>query len=319
MSSLPKYLVPILEKIANREDLIDFSIEVDTGSNTGDNFMSQLLRVVITGYRNQVDGSKVEDKLHLLCKLAPENVNRRKDFQGELAFNRESYFYTKIVPQFMQFQAEKELPEADQFKSFPKCYEVFSDAESGVFAIIIEDLRPKKFTMWPKEKPMSVDYLAATLRELAKYNAISFALKDQRPEQFAEHKKLTELTEAFMSSENVCSMLRESYQRAIDVLKNDEYKVILRDVQQNCKKYFQACQNEVVSDRFGVVNHGDFWNNNILFRTNETVRGFFFQVFSWTTCSNKKYPFFFRRKKLKRFAWSITKPYAMCPQLSIYC
>lgn len=271
-SALPEYLVPILDRIAIREGLIDASTEVETGSNIGDNFTSRLLRVVIMGYRQQGDGNKVESKLHLLCKLAPENVKRREDFQGELAFERESYFYNKLAPQFVQFQAEKGLPEEDQFKSFPKCYEVYSDPENGVYVIIIEDLRPKKFAMWPKEKPMPASYLTATLRELAKFHAISFALKDQRPEVFAEHKQLVDITEAFMSSENMRSMFRQSYQRVIDVLEADEHKAILRDIQENCKEYFQACQTEVASNRFGVVIHGDFWNNNILFRTNAVVR-----------------------------------------------
>lgn len=277
MSTLPDYLIPILEKIAKREKFIDFTTEIDSGSNIGDNFTSQLLRIVITGHRQQLNGHEIQDKLHLLCKLAPENAKRREDFQGELSFDRESYFYTKLAPQFMQFQAEKVLPEMDTFKSFPKCYEVFSDAENGIFVVIIEDLRPKQFSMWPRELPMPVDYVAASLRELAKYHAISFVLKDQRPEQFAEHKKLIDVTEAFMMSENIRSMFVQSYQRVIDVLQNDEHKDIMRDMQRNVKEYFLACQTGEAADRFGVVTHGDLWNNNILFRTDEAVSGISFQ------------------------------------------
>lgn len=125
--------------------------------------------------------------------------------------------------------------------------------------------------MWPKEKPMPVDYLAAVLRELAKYHAVSFALKDQRPEPFVEHKKLIDITENCMSSANMRSMFTQCYQRVIDVLQNEEQKDIMRDIQRKFKQYLQACQNEVASDRFGVVAHGDFWNNNILFRTHEEV------------------------------------------------
>lgn len=272
MSLLPEYLVPFLEKIAKNESLIDFTIDVDSGSNIGDNFTSELLRVVITGYQQPVKSNKVERKLNLLCKLAPQSAQRRQDFQAGMSFDRESYFYTNILPQFLRFQTEKGLPETDQFKSFPKCYEVFSDAENGIYVIILEDLRPKEFAMWPKEKPMPVDYLAAVLRELAKYHAVSFALKDQRPEHFAEHKKLVDITENCMSSENMRSMFTQCYQRVIDVLQNEEQKDIMRDIQRKFKQYFQACQNEVASDRFGVVTHGDFWNNNILFRTHEGVR-----------------------------------------------
>lgn len=278
MDALPKYLLPILEKIAKREGFIEFTTEVDSGSNVGDNFTSELLRIIITGHRQPVTGTADEEKLHLMCKLAPENAKRCADFQGELSFDRESYFYTKLMPQFAEFQAEKGLPAVDQFKAFPKCYDVFSDTENDVYVVTIEDMRPKDFAMWPKEKPMDVEYVAATLRELAKYHAISFAMKDQRPEQFAEHKKLIDVTQAFLTSENMHSMFRQCYERVIDALQNDDYKDILRDVQRNIKKYFQECQTEEAADRFGVVTHGDLWNNNILFRTNEAVSVRFFRM-----------------------------------------
>lgn len=277
MSSLPKYLIPILEKIAKNEGFVDFITDVNTGSNIGDNFTSQLLRVVIAGCRQQADGSKIEEQLHLLCKLAPENEKRREEFQVDSGFDSESYFYTRIVPQFMQFQLDRGLPEDDHFRSFPKCYEVFSDPENGHYAIIIEDLRPKKFAMWPKEKPVPENYLAKTLRELAKYHAISFAMKDQQPEQFAEHKKLTNPAESSFS-ESMLTSFWESHQRTIDVLQDDEQKTIMRDVQKNCEKYFQVGEDDVEAN--GVVIHGDLWNNNILYRTNETVRRILSEQFS---------------------------------------
>lgn len=103
--------------------------------------MLSIYCIVISGHRQKTGGSKIEVKL-----------KRREDFQGNLKLIRESYFYKKLMPQFTQFQNEKSLQKADQIKFLPKYYEAISNVESGAHAIIIEDLRPKKFAMWPKEK-----------------------------------------------------------------------------------------------------------------------------------------------------------------------
>lgn len=271
MSELPDFLEPMLERIAENEGFVDFTIKVGSGSNIGDNFMGELLSAVITGKRKDDIHNETESKLNLLCKLVPSNAERRKEFQCELAFAQEAYFYNSVAPEFLRFQEEKGLSKEEQFTAFPKCYEAVCDSENGVFAIIMEDLRPDGFEMWPKQKPTPAENSHLVMRELGKFHAISFALKDQRPKQFEKYKELVDILRVFLEAESFNSMFYQSHQRAIDALRDEKHKDIMRDVQKNIKEYSYSATSETIVERHGVVAHGDCWNNNILYRQAKDV------------------------------------------------
>lgn len=198
MVALPAYLVPILKRIAEKEGFVDFTTDVGSGSNIGDNFMGELLTAVISGKQKQNYGKEIDTKLNLLCKLAPTSAQRRKEFLADEVFGREAYFYNTVAPAFTRFQQENGLPDEDQFKAFPKCYEAIHDPENEIYAIIMQDLRPEGFAMWPKKEPTPTSYSRLFVRELAKFHAISFAMKDQQPEQFKEFEKLNDVLRLFI-------------------------------------------------------------------------------------------------------------------------
>lgn len=271
MVSLPDYVVPILKRIARKEGFVDFTTDVGSGSNIGDNFLGELLTAVISGRQKQKDGTAVDVKLNLLCKLAPANEHRRKEFLADIVFERECYFYNTVAPAFDRFQQEKGLSDDDKFKAYPKCYEAIHDPENEIFAVIMEDLRPEGFAMWPKHKPTPKSYSQLFVRELAKFHAISFAMKDQKPEQFKKFENLNDVLIKFAESGNKMEFFKNCYDRAIEALEDEEHKEIFREIKKDIPGYIESCLNKKAADRFGVVAHGDCWNNNLMFRANQEV------------------------------------------------
>lgn len=271
MRALPEYLPPILERIAEKENFVNFTINFGSGSNVGDNFSGDLVSAIISGRRKQKDDKEVDAELSLLCKLAPANAQRRKELECDVFFERESYFYNTVAPTFTRFQQERGLSEEDQFKAFPKCYEAVYDPENGICVIIMEDLRTKGFAMWPKQKPAPASYCRLFVREMAKFHAISFAMKDQQPERFEEFKKLNDLTNVYVKVPNKVEFFWNSCKRVIGALENENHKDIVRDIQNNIPAYVASCLGREAANRFGVISHGDCWNNNFLYRPNEKV------------------------------------------------
>ncbi|XP_031621374.1 uncharacterized protein LOC116339561 [Contarinia nasturtii] len=259
---LPKYIQDHLDRISRENGFIDYSMEVKQGTQVGEGFMSELSCITITE-RND------EKQLHLICKVAPFAKNRRKEFISDMAFAREADFYTKVMPCFDKFQKEKSLSKDDQFLSYPKCYGATIDHENEHYAIILEDLRPQQFKMWPKVKTSPIENARLSMREIGKFHALSFAMKDQRPQEFAEFKKFTDLFKHFFESKTSQVMLETSYDQAIAALKREDHKNILRKLKDNFLEYFDECLNEKSANYFGVICHGDFWNNNILFKFDE--------------------------------------------------
>lgn len=271
MSELPDYLIAILNTIAEKENLFNFTINTKPGSNVGDNFMGVLFSVVLEGKRRDKNKNEVVASLKLLCKLAPSNPQRRKEFFSSLAFDREAYFYNNVSETFVHFQNEKGLASTDQFLSFPKCYAAIADDEKEQYVIVMEDLRPEGYEMWPKKKAVPFENISLVMKELAKFHSISFVMKDQRPKEFVKYKLLNDILIKFFESENMKTMLDGAFDRAIKALRDPEHKKIYVDLKANTLKHFKLCLNDKLSEKFGVITHGDCWNNNILYRFSKNV------------------------------------------------
>lgn len=247
---LPSYIQSLLDQIIEKNGIQNYSIEIKQGSQVGDGFMSELSCIKIKNNDNS------EKNLEIVCKIAPLNANRRKEFFSNLVFSRESYFYTKVMPAFVEFQSEKNVPTTNQFCAVPKCYAAISDDDTEQYVIMMEDLRPFGFKMWNKAKAAPIECMRLVMRELGKFHGLSIAMKDQKPKEFAEFKKLNDISQIFFQSTNMQGMFDASFDRAINALKNENHKDIMRSLKKNTLVHFQTCLNDEVTNRFGVVSHG---------------------------------------------------------------
>lgn len=266
MSSLPSKIIVLLKKIANAEGLIDFDIIIGSNTNKKDNFLGELVSVVVTGKQIGANGTKIEKKLDLLCKFAPVN-SLKVGLKTESFFEREIFFYKTVAPAFSRFQEEKKLTADEQFKSFPRCYDAVYDPDNGICVIVMQNLRPEGYEMWPNEQPMPIERMRLIVQELAKFHAISFAMKDQRPDQFEEFKKLQDLAADFMNVPHIESTNRQTIQRAMNAMDCEVCKNIMRECLQNYSRISTNCLLEKFSDQSCVLTHGDCWKNNIIYRT----------------------------------------------------
>lgn len=252
---LSDHITKLLHQIAKNEGFSDYKFETKAGSNHGDNFLGVMISVTINGTTGK-NGNSKSDKLHLICKVPPSNEDRKKNFRTDLVFDREIYAYSKLLPAFIRFQKEKGLCEADSFVSFPKVYFCDFNPENGTAILIMEDLRAKNFEMWPKEKVIPLDHELFVMRELAKFHAISFAMKDQRAEEFAEFKKLKDGFAELAFHGKLRSFMNRTVERAAEVLKNPKHKKMMENFS---KTYVKSCENFLIgpaSSEYGIIGHG---------------------------------------------------------------
>ncbi|XP_055304313.1 uncharacterized protein LOC129569492, partial [Sitodiplosis mosellana] len=261
-NTLPDYITSHVHEIAKSEGFTSYTIESKAGSNHGDNLVAIMNAITLCGTKTE---NCTTEKLHLLCKEAPANETRRKHFNSEMIFNREIFVYSKILPAFARFQKEKGLSEADSFVSFPEVYAFEANQDDGSFLLIMEDLKAKNYKMWPKEKIIALDHELLVMKNLAKFHAISFAMKDQRPNEFDEFTRLQDTFVPIVVTGKMRSFNNKSIERAANVLKRQEHKKLMLDFLHTFGDTIKEFLCGASSREFGVIGHGDCWNNNFMF------------------------------------------------------
>lgn len=253
-----------LQKVAQNEGFIDFKIEPTFGTKRGDNFLGVINAVTVSGSREQ-NGTRKQDALYLICKSPPSSEFWKKKLNISSLFEREIYMYTKVLPAFVRFQRERGLSETESFLAFPKVYMCEVSEETDSYILIMEDVRVNNFVMWPKEELISLDHELLILREMAKLHAISFAMKDQQPNEFDDFKKLHDVHyKAVIDSRK--KWFVTLIDRVINGLDRLDHKNHMEKFRENCAKKMEYLLLELPRTETSVILHGDCWNNNFLFQ-----------------------------------------------------
>lgn len=271
MSELPKYVIDLLQKIAKSEGFVDgLTIEAKPGCSAGDGFLGIIASVTISGRRccDNTGSDKDDDRLYLVCKLAPENAARREAFDSIKLFKREAFMYGHILPILANFEREKGLTDMERFTSYPKCYEIIENDETDQFVIVMEDLKASGHTMWTRSKPIPINYANTLMEQLARLHAISFAIKDQRPAIYAKFKEITDLVCDFTRTSTMQEIITKSYARCLAAVEHPKHIEIMKDMAANSQMYYDEIVKEDFYEPYGVVSHGDCWINNLMIRSN---------------------------------------------------
>lgn len=267
---LPQYVRDLLVKIAVDAGFRGFesnSIDLKAGSNQDDGFFGSLVAVTIDGDRNN-DTDHIEP-LHLLCKMIPGSQESRNEMNMIEIFKREAFFYQKVFPAFAEFQISKGLNATNGFFGYPKCYACICNVAADQFVIVMEDLRHRQYEMWPKKEPVHRDHVRCVVREMAKFHAVSFALKAEQPELFAEMKGIHDLMGDLMHrSAAYRESVKESHRRAVNMIEHHlpQHAAKFRAIQQNTITLIDAIADGSNFEPYAVLVHGDCWNNNMLFQ-----------------------------------------------------
>lgn len=265
---LEQWTIDLLESVAKDEGFVDFTLEHSSGSNIGDGFMGIMQRVLIRGRRNG------RQEVHpVMLKMPPTNKVRQQQFKSAVLFEREIKMYQHVLPLFVEFQQSHGLtPEGEVgFFGFPKCYATVCEPELNRFALVMEDLRAKNYAMFDKLKSIDMNHCQLIMEELAKYHAVSFALHDQRPETFEQFYTLEDVFVEHMIKGNK-EMMQTFYDFALDRVVNSldddetELKTLIRKVNGNLAEQLDTCVTLRPDRRAtSVINHGDCWNNNMMY------------------------------------------------------
>ncbi|KAJ3646085.1 hypothetical protein Zmor_023694 [Zophobas morio] len=244
------------------ENLESFSVKITGSSEKGDGYVGDVIFVVVTGIDKQ--GKNKEYDLVLKCSK-PSAALMESVPVFRQAFVREAYLYQHVFPLFKQFQISKGIEKP--FDSVPKCYGVYSD--DFRYVIVLENLKKLGYDLWPKAKPLTREVIDIVIKDYAKFHATSVALEEQHPEIFQKllDGSAEDLVKQIVETAGFVTMFQDAVEEVYELLTNDVEKDILEQwLELKDKVRFIFGELTSAIDDLKVINHGDAWVNNFLYK-----------------------------------------------------
>ncbi|CAH1993723.1 unnamed protein product [Acanthoscelides obtectus] len=174
------------------------------------------------------------------------------------------HIYEEVLPAFQEFQKQRNIQ--DKFASYPKCYKCLKLYKKDV--IVLENLKAQGYELHNKLECFNLAHTRKVLQQYAKLHALSFALKDQRPDFFASlvDGSIDSLLD-YLKKPRFQQAITESCENGVKILMKygddklaDKYDKITIDGVDKLKQIYEEKYDQK------VINHGDCWNNNFMFR-----------------------------------------------------
>ncbi|KAF5293357.1 hypothetical protein FQA39_LY02842 [Lamprigera yunnana] len=241
--SLGKILKKCIKDIA-----MVLNVKVTDIAELGENFTSEILKIFVT-YSTTNGGDNKEVSILVKCL---------KDDKGIIAidkeysmFEKEFCIYGEIFPAMTKMGFNQQIG--------PVGYSISKDPTSMIF---MEDMSAVGYKMQNRQDGLDLEHCLMVIKKLVYFHSASVALQEKQPEIMNAFYK-----GAYNDSPTLKAIFYVSYAELVRVLLEipglEKYSNNMPTVENMYKKFTSVAKR---SNTLNVLNHGDFWCNNILFQ-----------------------------------------------------
>ncbi|CAL8123628.1 unnamed protein product [Orchesella dallaii] len=239
-------------------------VNVKDSGLKGEGFISQQIYVEIKFENPNIKPLNLFAKTHTANPSHSEMVDELK------AFEKETLFFREYVP------AAKELckpkGQVGLLDIYPKCY--YGDNKTLIFENLVVD---RGFILLPKEEMQNLDAATLAIKTLAKHHAIGHAMIQTHggPEKFFHKFKNLDFEPLIIPTfaKMIESGLENNLNTMVLLLETNDIEggkeaLAKTKLLLNGKSYrlFEDAWKSLTNDEFAVLCHGDYWNNNMMFK-----------------------------------------------------
>ncbi|XP_048515635.1 uncharacterized protein LOC125502073 [Athalia rosae] len=260
---------PYLKKILHdceHEDSVEITNRiVKPAVPKGDNFLSDMYRVTVEFLSVNNDGQTVQRERSVILKIAPVGDDREKPVEDAELFGIELSMMLHTLPRMNRILSGIGLPSLS-----PRC--LYTQSASPVH-LVLEDLTSRGFRMASRRDGLDLDHCLLAVQNLGRFHAASVALKEKNPDV------VTKYTKGFYHTKQ-SQVLQDIYKQGVKAFATETTKweelpsrIPEKLLQLSDVVFEKGCQAAAFrTDDFNVLNHGDFWVNNMLFRYDESQK-----------------------------------------------
>uniref|UniRef100_A0A2A4JCM6 CHK kinase-like domain-containing protein n=1 Tax=Heliothis virescens TaxID=7102 RepID=A0A2A4JCM6_HELVI len=243
-----------INKVILEQDIKVKKVVFEQLGQAGDNFMGSLKRINIEGENGTIS---------MILKIASSNEITRQTYHTGLMFKNEHIMYTEVLPKFVQLQKDAGVPPEEWLK-FATCYGSFNEEPNEV--ILLEDLNDLNFSMMDKFKSLPDEYVRNVLKTFAVFHSLSFVMKKQDPETYnAFRNELRDQWACIAESDQSLMFMGNIEKDLTSIIEDNTYKSLLKNKMTDGFK-LRKLNNLEKDMNYTVIQHGDAWTNNFMFR-----------------------------------------------------
>ncbi|XP_063696922.1 uncharacterized protein LOC134827942 isoform X2 [Culicoides brevitarsis] len=257
---LPKFLnKSYLERILQQNEG-DSSISVENfeckpAVAAGNNYASQLLRTTV---KYKKDGKCCEKSLIIKTVNANEEITKILTKSG--FFEKEIIMYDRILPKFQKL--------LESIGDMDKIYSpaVFVDHENST--IIFNDLKQEGYELADRLNGLDEDHIRLLMRKIAKFHACSMILMENGEEDFSDFQEKP-------TSSASASFDKAMLGACLEQMKTWQgYEKYVTKMEKLREKFTMQTRETLKKSNIlpNVLNHGDLWVNNMMFKYNKETR-----------------------------------------------
>ncbi|XP_063697094.1 uncharacterized protein LOC134828071 [Culicoides brevitarsis] len=275
-NNLPEIVKRALTAVAAEQNFITYKVDITSGTNANDGFLSEIVRATIVGSKSSEESIEIQEEiLHefsVLCKMQVTSQARRDFSNSSEVFKREISLYNDYLRELVKLQQEFGISEEEGFFNFPKCYYAEYDDATDDGILVMNDIRDSGFMMASKYELLDIQSIRLVVQKLAKLHALSFVFERKKPEMFKNFKKYDDLMFKILMKPATMEIWNTVFPLAITSLQQEHPK-IAEKVQNLHENFYAECEklsNTENSGKYTVIGHGDCWNNNFMYKYGPT-------------------------------------------------
>ncbi|CAL7950532.1 unnamed protein product [Xylocopa violacea] len=228
----------------------------------GDNYTSDMIRVTVEFTRNQGVKKGVNEKKSLIFKFEPiEGGTRQELIQKIQIFDTEISMMTVTLKKMSDMLGTR------------LCARVYHVRMERPLCLIMEDLAVEGFRMADRQAGLDLTHSMIAIKGLARLHAASVALCEKEPKHKGMYRK------GFFSDEYPEEMFQFiTYAGQGLIAAMEGWEDVDKSYAEKLKKLVPHIYSKGITitkrrdDDFNVINHGDCWVNNMLFRYDENSK-----------------------------------------------
>ncbi|XP_058443776.1 uncharacterized protein LOC131425709 [Malaya genurostris] len=244
------------------DNLVVEKFEISPATSSGDNYMSDVFRIQIK-FRTSPNAKKSE-QVSLVVKCLPDTGSRGSVIKEMNVYEKEAKMFLDVVPQLSKI-ANNEFFAAKCFYAtrVPECMLVF------------QDLKSLNYVMANRHAGLDFDHCALIMHKIGKYHAASMAYAERNMGVMNKYFHFNMFNPAVEQKSDCINIIFEKGLATLIEVAESSWDNFDSSILVKLKKLLpvyvakiEACLTQKFTDGFKVLNHGDLWCNNMLFKYN---------------------------------------------------